>query len=294
MSPQRPSASLRRGLLGRELCAEGCGPLGVHDGGARRMLRRLSFTMVGWCSKRFGLTRGNLNRCSGTVPDLLVGQGGDPLLGPLTPQATHGWMEAAFCVFRFQWRLETRQLQQGSNGDGGNWIGLVCGVGGNWIGLALTFIRDHGHACGSRRSELTDYLGENPGGILGTAQANPCCWLTPTGPQLASCQAPCTILWDAVSLLMDVSLSKASVLIEKEERSLRLSMREHRRAGCHAMLWFEPLHFDCRTGGTGAWGCTNRCRNLMTHPQSQMQQHRESAHRKHTTKVQSWNATTLQ
>jgi len=27
-----------------------------------------------------------------------------------------------------------------------------------------------------------DYLGENPGGTLGTVQANPCCWLTPTGP----------------------------------------------------------------------------------------------------------------
>jgi len=24
--------------------------------------------------------------------------------------------------------------------------------------------------------------GANPGGILGTAQANPCCWLTPIGP----------------------------------------------------------------------------------------------------------------
>ena len=26
-----------------------------------------------------------------------------------------------------------------------------------------------------------DYLGANPGGNLGTAQANPCCWLTPIG-----------------------------------------------------------------------------------------------------------------
>ena len=26
-----------------------------------------------------------------------------------------------------------------------------------------------------------DYLGANPGGTLGTAQANPCCWLTPIG-----------------------------------------------------------------------------------------------------------------
>jgi len=45
----------------------------------------------------------------------------------------------------------------------------------------VVLIRDHGHACGSRRSELTNYLGENPGGNLGTAQANPCCWLTPIG-----------------------------------------------------------------------------------------------------------------
>jgi len=43
------------------------------------------------------------------------------------------------------------------------------------------------------------YLGENPGGTLGTAQANPCCWLTPIGPSLANCQAPYIILWDAVS-----------------------------------------------------------------------------------------------
>ena len=35
---------------------------------------------------------------------------------------------------------------------------------------------------GSSHSELTNYLGQNPGGTLGTAQANPCCWLTPTGP----------------------------------------------------------------------------------------------------------------
>jgi len=28
---------------------------------------------------------------------------------------------------------------------------------------------------------VNDYLGTNPGGTLGTAQANPCCWLTPIG-----------------------------------------------------------------------------------------------------------------
>jgi len=51
----------------------------------------------------------------------------------------------------------------------------------DWIRWLFVDIRDHGHAHGSRRSELTNYLGENPGGNLGTAQANPCCWLTPIG-----------------------------------------------------------------------------------------------------------------
>jgi len=63
--------------------------------------------------------------------------------------------------------------------DGGDDAG---GVTSSKLELEMsTCIRDHGHACGSRRSELTDYLGENPGGNLGTAQANPCCWLTPIG-----------------------------------------------------------------------------------------------------------------
>jgi len=75
----------------------------------------------------------------------------------------------------------------------------IIGLDWFWIGLVLIFIRDHGHVCGSHLSELTDYLGENPGGNLGTAQANSCCWLTPIGPELASYQAPYNILWDAVS-----------------------------------------------------------------------------------------------
>jgi len=59
---------------------------------------------------------------------------------------------------------------------------------------------DHGHACGSGSvHNATDCLGKNPGGTLGTAQANPCCWLAPIGPQLASCQAPHIILWDDAS-----------------------------------------------------------------------------------------------
>ena len=72
------------------------------------------------------------------------------------------------------------------------WFGLGFGVGGGvgvsdrwWLEDGVSFrvdnIRDHGHAHGSRCSEFNNYLGENPGGILGTAQANPCCWLTPIG-----------------------------------------------------------------------------------------------------------------
>ena len=30
-------------------------------------------------------------------------------------------------------------------------------------------------------SRNDDHLGENPCGSLGTAQVNPCCWLTPIG-----------------------------------------------------------------------------------------------------------------
>jgi len=60
---------------------------------------------------------------------------------------------------------------------GGVWSSTVFVVG--WM---FTFVRDHGHVHGSRRSELTNCLGENPGGTLGTAQANPCCWLTSIGP----------------------------------------------------------------------------------------------------------------
>jgi len=46
-------------------------------------------------------------------------------------------------------------------------------------------VPDHGHAFGSGSglvNSVTDYLGENPGATLGTAQTNPCCWLTPIGP----------------------------------------------------------------------------------------------------------------
>jgi len=75
-----------------------------------------------------------------------------------------------------QWRGSRRQhnttRQLAMHGGRDRWMAPVD----------VIFIRDHGHAHGSRRSELTNYLGENPGGNLGTAQANPCCWLTPIGP----------------------------------------------------------------------------------------------------------------
>jgi len=63
--------------------------------------------------------------------------------------------------------------------EGGHRAHLERGLDSAW---PVDIIRDHGHAHGSRRRELTNYLGENPGGNLGTAQVNPCCWLTPTGP----------------------------------------------------------------------------------------------------------------
>jgi len=75
--------------------------------------------------------------------------------------------------------------------DGGTFEAVGCrdedgGLALYHVGLDLaglvTFIKDHGHVHGSCRSELTDYLGENPGGNLGTAHANPCCWLTPIRP----------------------------------------------------------------------------------------------------------------
>jgi len=80
-----------------------------------------------------------------------------------------------------QWRIDN-----GEDCGGGNTTRQLALHGGRdgWMVSAsvVIFIRDHGHAPGSRRSELTNYLGENPGGTLGTAQANPCCWLTPIGP----------------------------------------------------------------------------------------------------------------
>jgi len=63
----------------------------------------------------------------------------------------------------------------------------------------------------------TNCQGANLGGISGTKQANPWRWLTPIGPQLASCQAPCIALWDAASLLMDVLWAKQARWLQNGE-----------------------------------------------------------------------------
>jgi len=96
--------------------------------------------------------------------------------------------------------------------SGGLWLvcGLACRLsewmgwlGGSWLSTRSPWMLDadaeaagaeqemEGFPSHARQSapghlafvgQMTDCLGENPGGILGTAQANPCCWLTPTGP----------------------------------------------------------------------------------------------------------------
>jgi len=110
-----------------------------------------------------------------------------------TKQGVFGWQ-------RRPWETRQQMTMVGIGLDGVRRCRGDCGD--------ICYCRDHGHVCGSRRSELTNCLGENPGGTLGPAQANPCCWLTPIGPQLANCQAPCSILWDAASLLMNVLSAK--------------------------------------------------------------------------------------
>jgi len=79
-------------------------------------------------------------------------------------------------------RIDNGEVRGGDITQHDNLQGAEAGMDGWMAPVGVIFIRDHGHACGSRRSELTNYLGENPGENLGTVQANPCCWLTPTGP----------------------------------------------------------------------------------------------------------------
>jgi len=84
-----------------------------------------------------------------------------------------------------EWRGSTMDRIDNGEGRGGNTTRQLAMHGGRdgWmVSVGVTFVRDHEHAHGSRRSELTNCLGENPGGTLGTAHANPCCWLTPIGP----------------------------------------------------------------------------------------------------------------
>jgi len=73
----------------------------------------------------------------------------------------------------------------------------------------LTFIRDHEHAHGSRRSELTSYLGANPGGTLGAAGL----LVDPSLPGVVSCQVLHHHHGDDVSINHGWPLSGASALI---------------------------------------------------------------------------------
>ena len=55
------------------------------------------------------------------------------------------------------------------------WIGIGVGVGvDNWKGTM-------GMPMAPVTVNQLVVWGANPGGTLGTAQANPCCWLTPIG-----------------------------------------------------------------------------------------------------------------
>jgi len=91
------------------------------------------------------------------------------------------------------------------------------------------------HAHGSCRSELTDCSGANPGGNLGTAQANPCCWLTPTGSQLTSCQAPHIILSDAAFQLWVLSVKQENGLINVPVGHWRAEFCAHACVGENAV-----------------------------------------------------------
>jgi len=61
-------------------------------------------------------------------------------------------------------------LEDGFKGELDGWMMMLRGLwnalnrdfGLDWIGMDVDSVRDHGHAPGSRRSELTNYLGEKP------------------------------------------------------------------------------------------------------------------------------------
>jgi len=118
-----------------------------------------------------------------------------------------GWMDAVDDSTQhdnWQGMVDWRWLVDG-------WLDRLLDRSNDGLGL-LTCIRDHGHAHGSRRSELTNYLGENPGGNLGTVQANPCCWLTPIGLNCPIAKLHTTSL-GMLYLTNGWPLSKARVLI---------------------------------------------------------------------------------
>jgi len=75
-------------------------------------------------------------------------------------------------------------------------------------------------------AELTNHLGENPGGTLGTAQANPCCWLTPIGLNWPVAKLH-TTSFGMLHLTNGWPLSRARVLIGR-------SIGKHWRAEFHA------------------------------------------------------------
>ena len=76
----------------------------------------------------------------------------------------------------------TRRSHVATRQPAHGWHGWRLGCG--WIGLleAAATLASAGAMAPSRGQCSDNHLGTNPGGNLGTAQANPCCWLTPIGP----------------------------------------------------------------------------------------------------------------
>jgi len=62
---------------------------------------------------------------------------------------------------------------------------LVC-----WWSVDI-YIRDHGHAHGSRRSDFNNCLGANPGGILGAAGL----LVDPSLPDGQAAKCPASLPW---------------------------------------------------------------------------------------------------
>jgi len=103
-----------------------------------------------------------------------------------------GWFGVAGIGHGFGTDKKTRQLvvqawlDSEISRDDGPCVGGATAINSNRIqqlpSCCWTELPDHGHALGSGLvNSATDYLGVNPGGIHGTAHANPCCCLTPIG-----------------------------------------------------------------------------------------------------------------